>query len=176
MKPPVRCVILSIDPGSKCSGWAVYRNGWLIDSGEVDGYESGELRGVCAVATALAEEAGMDAVMVIEKCFSIRAGRRNGGNRAVWGDQWKKAGGQPSRIVRVHVGTWRARVLGNGGLSQKAARTEESKTANALCGSRAVTGHDEAAAICIGQWAVREQRVFDVLTKRQQKKCEGWHA
>ena len=168
-----RCVLLAVDPG-ETSGWAVFLSGSLVASGHGSGMSPRN----CAVAMALdlRTDHGLPLVVVAES-WPLRW-RPAGAPREAWG-MWLTAIADvvpKRRIVRVQVGRWSAKILGSCALTTEARRARSVAVARARTGL-AITSHDEAAAVCLGLYAVRCPEVGRVLPKRRAPmrclRCDG---
>lgn len=80
------------------------------------------------------------------------------------------------RIVRVPVGRWSAKILGAAALTTEQRRARSIAVANARTRrtdsraiTRAITSHDEGAAVCVGLYAARSPEVGRVLPKGRGK-------
>lgn len=154
---PWCCSVLSVDT-AKNSGWAMWRDGELLDSGEVDTSDSAALDTI-VTDFVLSSKEGVERarVLVLERPW--------GGNtptviglamaRERWERAWKDAGEAKMRILSVHPSTWRAKTLGNvRGLKRPEIRERERRAAVQISGKYSGDlGDDECAALCIGKWA-----------------------
>lgn len=176
VKPWRGVTILAVDTAAR-SGWAHYFEGQLIASGEVNIEDADDVLRVCMGAVHANDGTGEPSppcVLVLERPF----GGSNSGTlmavgaaRHVWLQAWKRASGKASRIVRVYPATWRARLFGTtrGTVPMEMHRALGHKArlpAAGRGGPSVRVGPDEAAAICIGEWATRAGEVGAVLGKR----------
>jgi hypothetical protein len=175
---PHDCVILAIDPG-KTSGWAISGPPVQHRRATVSGESPAGWTGAICMAIEWAQDAKRPLIVVAETWTTgdrIHDRRARAamllGLGAAWG-QWKAGldlvGLPRSRVVRVNVGTWRAKVIGG----PMARSSEEWKAA-----AQQVAGHhfpeqrlqpdmapgasrrgngeigpDEAEALCILRWS-----------------------
>lgn len=163
---PHECVVLAVDTAER-SGWALYVRGNLEMFGEVDMLNVCRdyippWMSPCADARIYAESEGLPAVLVYERPFR---GTTQGQWIGAWKAAWKMEGPARAKNVGVYPATWRARVLGSGSLERSDARKREALIAAKLADE--IVRPDEAAAICIGQWAIRCGEVAAKLPKRK---------
>lgn len=172
------CVVLSIDPGAT-SGWALWDDecGWTTGLA----FTWDERRDAACQAYTLARAANCPLVVVAETWRNTRP--KNGrpfplptaiGLGAQWGlwlAELQRLDVPEKRIVRVDTGTWGQVVLG------RSRMTTEQRHAASQLRARAVLGHDvtadEAAALCIGLWGLRSEKVAAAIGKRELKRL-GW--
>jgi hypothetical protein len=185
---PHDCVILAIDPG-KTSGWAVRgprhsHEAEMIASGECS--DGSMAVALIHAAKAVADKTKRPLIVVAETWTTgdrVQDRRMQAatllGLGAAWG-QWqaalREAGLPKSRIVRVNVATWRAKVIGG----PMARTSEEWKAAAMRIASgmypnldRALLqrdrerkiGPDEAEALCIMHWATHAGAVGVAVKK-----------
>lgn len=187
---PWHCHILAIDTAEK-SGWAIWEDGTLSGSGEVDTHDSKTMAELISDMFSVSADLSLvramaeprkPKVLVLEAPYGGPKGAHEvkrliglGMARERWLRAWKDAGEARSRVVMVQPQTWRAAVLGNmRGLERKAIRRCELLVAGSIAG-RAELGDDEAAAICIGKWASYAAPVGEVIGKRAVKaSVEAW--
>lgn len=174
-KPPASprawaCTILAIDT-AKCSGWALWTDGRLLDFGEVDKDNDAALLALCDRARKT-----LPCLMALESMQYVYAGRSLatlvglGAAREAWHRAWRDAGGLKGRIISVKPTRWRGALFGNtrrGMLGQgKKTRDYEQHfalhyvrehglelPAPANDNAQPVISGDAAAAICLGRWA-----------------------
>ena len=176
------CTILAIDPGA-ASGWAIMGE---RPDGSFGLCDSGSVKGACRTAVKwAASRADFDAMplVVVGERWMSRMDRRRGGYTqqglgAAWG-RWlqllEDAEHPKRRTLRVDLMTWRRALFGH----PLRRRSEEWKllaVARANHHTETMRGdmsHDEAEAICIGEFAMRWDKVRDVLPKRHLQK-HGW--
>jgi hypothetical protein len=105
-------------------------------------------------------------VLVYERPFR---GTNQGQWVGAWKAAWVREGGTERRVVGVYPSSWRARVLGKGAASapREQVRAMETLMARKLA-DRAV-GPDEAAAICIGEWAARAGELVGLVRPTRSK-------
>jgi len=166
---PHDCAILTVDT-ARISGWAIYLGGRLFSYGEEDMLS--ERRGVAGIVARVlkyAEERGWSAVLVWEKPF---AGTSQGQYVGAWKMAWIDGGGGKRRMLGVYPATWRARVLGTSRATRENARRAEMALARLIVGfvGGGDLGPDAAAAVCIGQWAIRAGEVAACLPKSTRKR------
>lgn len=170
MKPwPV--AILAIDPGA-CSGVAMYHGGGCARSASAAVMD--QWRIVSDFETRCIQW-GLPGVLVIENStphgrWGAKAYAGLHANRAMWLQVWSKASEgskrlAKKRVVKVYPATWRARLFGTGVMRGDTARTM------AIAHVREefdldIDNHNQAEAICIGQWATYAPEVGAVLSKR----------
>lgn len=159
------CAVLAVDPGES-SGWAIYVHGGLVASGECDVFGHDP---EWVIGSFLACEGPH--VVVVERPFMVRFGTQVavGAGDVIWRRHAERAG-LGRRIVRVYPATWRARVTGMSNAKREAARAVEQEHAARVAG-RAV-GPDQAAAICIGLWAIRAGEVAAKIPKKRVSKAK----
>jgi len=183
---PHDCVILAIDPG-RVSGWAIVsprraatdtRQSVTVWSGQTS---DGPKNHIVEMARDAATNDVMRPLIVAAETWTT--GNREHDRRmkaAVllglgaawqrWVDAFDEIGLPKSRIVRVNVATWRAKIIG-GPMNRS---TEEWKKlallhaqqrfpARTLSGK--VTGADEAEALCIAAWAMYAGPVGEAVKK-----------
>jgi len=168
---PWPCVILAVDTASN-SGWAIYRNGELLDSGEqstTDALAYIDVSHQCRAALEYCDERDCsEGVLVLERPWG--GGWKAAAGLAIaakmWRDGWANAGGSERRIVRVYPQTWRSSVLAV--TRGPMLKLHEREFARRVKNSSAV-GPDEAAAICIGRWACHAGEVGKVLPAKLRK-------
>lgn len=163
---PHACVLLPIDP-ARVSGYGILHSGKLL----VSGASSDDLvfRHVVEQAKAEAVERGLPLIVVAETWTAGRDGRDARmriqtvlGLGAAW-QRWASAlsevGIPKSRILRVNMMSWRAKVLG-GPMARTTAEWKAlaCRFVRARFGLETVTD-DEAEALCIGVWASHAGRV-----------------
>lgn len=164
---PWQCMILAVDTAAR-SGWAHYRGGHYIHSGEWPIEKREAIEALVEGFVSDAGDLGYPAVLVLERPF----GGSNSGTlmalgaaRHVWLTAWKRAGGSARKAVHVHVSTWRSRVLGV--TRGETLRALERDVARRIKGAAA--GPDEAPAILIGKWATHAAEVGKVLPAKLRK-------
>lgn len=174
-KPWLACV-LSVDTAEN-SGWAFWRDGTLVDSGEVDTRKSEVLDALVADFVLVAEPGERAKALVMEKPWGGSTPTVIGlaMARERWERAWKDSGEAMGRIVRVHPSTWRAKVIGKiHGLKRDAIRERELQVAQRIA-NRIDLGYDESAAIGIGYWGSSAGEVGRVIGARAvQASMRGW--
>jgi hypothetical protein len=185
---PHQAVVLCVDTAER-SGWALYIDGTLRGFGEVDmlrpefsrdlwGVSGWNAARVCMHALWECSRQLADVVLVFERPF-------RGTTQGQWIGAWKAAfvaqGGRKAAMVGCYPATWRARALGSPNQKRDEARETEQQLATQvirrdmpkLAGIRAEdvrAASDAAAAIAIGQWAIRAGEVGAKLPKRRKLK------
>ena len=160
---PHECIVLAVDT-AQVSGWCISVRGVYISSGEHDMLRHPQhAEGVCRAALEVARcNVGTHgtAILVYERPFE---GTAQGQYIGAWKTAWAAAGGVKSRTLGVYPSTWRARVLGPGWARARRddVRPFELQVAKRVTGR--VLGGDEAAAVCIAQWASRAGEVLAKL-------------
>ncbi len=159
---PHDCAILAVDPG-ETSGWAIYNRGVLHECGECDVFSEAPSRVIDYLKTFPAPH-----LVVVERPFMVRFGTQVavGAGDVIWRRAAERAGLR-NRITRVYPATWRARVTGKSSAKREEARAAEQARAERETGMSC--GPDEAAAVCIGLWAIRAGEVAAKLPKRRAK-------
>ncbi len=163
---PHDAAILAVDPG-ETSGWAIYNRGVLQESGECDVFSDAPSRVIEYLKTFAALH-----LIVVERPFMVRFGTQVavGAGDVIW-RRCAERNGLRSRIVRVYPATWRARITGMSSAKREVARAAEQVRAVQETG--ASCGPDEAAAVCIGLWAIRAGEVAAKLPKKRAKKASA---
>lgn len=154
--------ILAIDT-AQVSGWAIWKNGRLLQHGEVDLLETTSVPALtCLQAVLFARVAEMPAVLVYERPFR---GRGQGIYQGNWRAAWVQAGGVKTRTLGVLPSTWRRGMQ----LGRRRAdiRRNEAQRAARLAGCP--VGPDAAAAILIGLWASGAPEVDRKLPKSRRR-------
>lgn len=175
------CTILAVDPG-KTSGWAVHVDDeW--HTGVAEDYRARRLAAYDAWSCARRSDRPL---VVVAETWRVSGGKQGREGRASWnsatiaglGAQWglwlaelQRLDVPERRIVRVDTGTWGQVVLGRSRMT-----TEQRHVASQLR-ARAVLGHDvgpdEAAALCIGLYGLRSEKVAAAIGKRELRRL-GW--
>lgn len=183
------CVLMAVDPG-KASGWALtyvapyepHLRTWSHGTTETWLHRSD----ACTHAHAIAHAIGQPLVVVAETWRVSGGGKQGREGRASWntqtiaglGAQWglwlaelQRLDVPERRIVRVDTGTWGQVVLG------RSRMTTEQRHAASRLRARSVLGHDvgpdEAAALCLGLWGLRSEKVAAAIGKRELRRL-GW--
>lgn len=168
-------MVLAIDPAAT-SGWSLWASGRYVSSGEC-GLKLADIARVVNGSLQFAEVASIPAVLVLERPFKQKPGMKyaaSGQGRESWRGCWQLGGGVMNKIIQVYPSTWRAKVLPRGMANAKreVVRPEERKAAvdfviaNGNAPDDFVVGPDEAAAICLGRFAITAGEVGDVLAAR----------
>jgi hypothetical protein len=190
-----KCVVLGIDPAST-SGWSVFVDGTLVNSGVVEARHSGRqaprahsiqevVRNVIyrsmgnqfgiiarpAVAVAETWTTGpgdyrATAAMMLGLGTSWGIWERELTSFAVTGDLYFSK----RNIVRVNVATWRSKLFGKVNVSKAEAIRyvkDQFKIARPV-------GHDEAEAICIGYWGTRAGEVGVAIERLKKARFAPW--
>lgn len=168
---PWRCVILALDP-AEITGWAVWSMGKIADHGEFKIYTDDgvtEVIRVVEIAKYYAAQLEVPWVAVCERPFGGFHGMGETSAVGYWKFAMRNAQLPLARIGHVYPSTWRARVLSKGmaGKPRDVVRAEELVRARSIAAD--VHGHDEAAAIMIGQWATQAGEVGELLPKNQRE-------
>jgi len=178
---PWRAVVLAIDT-AKVSGWAIYEaSDRVLLSGAMDllrdepidvpggtGADYRDPEEVCEAVANIAATRGLDPFLVLEEPFR---GNDQGGYKGCWRQAWARTGLPLKKSHGVYPATWRARVLG----PQYAAASRD--TVHPIEVRHAITRidyqfappritQDQAAAICIGHWAMFAGEVGKKLPRR----------
>lgn len=182
------CVILAVDPAAT-SGWALVYASPSVPSAQVWQHGVAETwihrSDACARAHGVAHALGRPLVVVAET-WRVSGGKQGREGRASWnsatiaglGTSWglwlaelQRLDVPERRIVRVDTGTWGQVVLG------RSRMTTEQRHAASQLRARAVLGHDvtpdEAAALCLGLWGLRSEKVAKAIGVRELKRL-GW--
>jgi hypothetical protein len=153
-------VVLAVDT-ARISGWAVRHGVALKWSGQLDTLDTDAVD--AAVRCALTVSGRDKPVLVLERPW--------GGQMAVlialgqarerWLAAWARARLSRGRVVSAWPQTWRPRVLGRGirGIGRERLAEREMLSARAECRPELQLGADEATAILISRWAVRDSKV-----------------
>lgn len=167
---PIKAVVLTIDAATR-SGVATYVCGKLHHYCEVQAHEGPQRRRVLRDACTIAEVRGLPLVCVIEVPFGGRASAALALTAivALWRDTWSQLGQQRERLFEVTANEWRRELFGTAGMPRAEVRRLEAALASAtarrdLPSMRHYTiGADAAAAICIGQVAIRSGAIASAL-------------
>ena len=165
---PHGCVVLAVDT-AQVSGWFVGARGAYVRSGEFDVLRYPQLVGeVCSIALELGKLNALPVVLVYEKPF---LGTSQGQYIGAWKAAWAAAGGVKSRTVGVYPSQWRARVLAGGWARapRDQVRRMEAQVAAQVAGR--IVEPDEAAAVCISEWAARAPEVLAKLPASARKEA-----
>lgn len=167
---PLPAAILTIDAATR-SGVAVYVRGKLHWYGEVGAHRGPDRRRVMRDAMTVAEVRGLPLACVMEVPFGGRASAALSLTAvcALWRDTWLQCGQRRERLLEYTVSEWRRQLFGSAGMPR-----EEARKLEAVVAQRTATrdmpqqrhytiGGDAAAAICIGQVAIRSGAVASVL-------------
>lgn len=168
---PWAAVILSVDTAT-LSGWSIRTAGTQREIGEVDTVRESELQHIVRWAMRAARELGWPLVLVLERPWggTHAVVESLGAARERWLKVWRDCGQPKSRVVRVHVATWRAVMLGRHWLKAKRehVRAYEKCLAEGFLGEE--LGHDESAAVLIGMWAERAAVVGQLIGARRRRR------
>jgi hypothetical protein len=174
---PWRCSLIAVDTAEN-SGWAFWSSGTLHSSGEIDTSDGSALLKCVRSGAWLAKEfTEGPLVLVLEAPYG---GPKHAGQVATlvalgraqerWLRAWKDAGEARARVVMVQPQTWRCALFGSvRGMKRAELHKLEDLNAQAIMGVHAhvaALGADEAAAICIGQWASYAAAVGEVIGKK----------
>jgi len=166
---PWPCAVLAVD-AANASGWSIWLRGKYDLSGELNTRLTGACADIVVLAVERAKQEKLPLVLVLEWSSWQGRGIRTAQGLAAATERWlvpwrQFATGNKGRIVRVHVATWRSRVLGKdfgARAPRQDIRLAERFTASSLTvryGARSKAqdptsfGNEEAPAICIGYWA-----------------------
>lgn len=164
-------LVLAVDTAT-VSGYSVRLDGRLVESGQVDTRRPGAVRSIVNGLAVRAVREGVPAYAVLERAY--------GGSRHVvevlamvrerWVSALRDAEVPAARVKIVYPNQWRAALFGRGAtrLARDDIRALERATAARETG-RSDLGDDEAAAICIGRWAVASG-VFTLQQKRRKRR------
>lgn len=167
----LRGVIMTID-AAKRSGVAIYVNGCLHHYCEVQALEGPQRRRVVQDARTIAEVRGLPLACVIEVPWRgghISAELALTAVVALWRDTWRGAGQSSESLLEYTANDWRRALFGTSGMPRAEVRRLEAATAaqtanRDMPSARHYTiGPDAAAAICIGQVAIRSGAVAAAL-------------
>lgn len=164
-----QAVIVAVDTAEN-SGWSLWEPGFLSSWGEINVLRDVEaLDNLLAYAVSKAAALGVPCVLVLEQPF---AGNEQGQYRGTWKSAFVRAGGKANRIVGVYPPTWRTRVLGGGWGSKP---RDEVRPFEQLVAKRIAYGAtlrpDEAAAVCIGLWAIHAGEVGQKLPRSRRPRA-----
>lgn len=165
-KRPHSAVILAIDTATN-SGWALFRRGQWLESGELQVSQADQIRTVIIAALGYGRASAIPVCIVLEKppntpFHSFASTAKLIAARDAWETAWAelaKPERQKNHHVRVYPQTWRSRVLGK----TSGPELPELERSNAMLVTNREPGPDEAAAVCIGVWACTAGEVAKVL-------------
>jgi hypothetical protein len=169
LQHPVRAVVLTIDAATR-SGVAVYICGRLHDYAEVKALDGPARRRVLQDAATMAEVRGLPLGGVIEVPFGGRQSAALALTAVVtlWRETWR-AYAPAERLLEFTANEWRRELFGTAGMPRAQVRQYEARlAADVACRNMPTRRHytigpDAAAAICIGQVAVRSSTLSQVL-------------
>lgn len=169
------CVVLALDTAST-TGWAIWKRQELAGCGAIaDVFNASEAMSKLVMdARLMAHHCGdMPLVVVGERPFRDPLGKLSAAWWA-WVEVLDAVNVPKKHRHRVYPSVWRSKVLGKGWGSAKrdSAREMEQLLATGVLQSTAAVDPDAAAAIGIGLWALRAQKVGDSLPK--DARGEGW--
>jgi len=167
-RPPLPCVILSIDSG-KQSGWAIRKRGKLVDSGTAVTWKDRSR----VVSLAQEHESKLSPLIVVFEDWSPGGWKSHktmfgmGVPKGRW-LEWLDVANHPgSRVTKVQVGEWRRWILGKRYTNAKREQIKPVAIAHVKSvESKVVMSDNEAEAICIGLWAERAQEIYELLPKK----------
>lgn len=177
----LRGVIMTID-AAKRSGVAIYVNGRLHHYCEVQALEGPARRRVVQDACTIAEVRGLPLACVIEVPWRgghISAELALTAVVALWRDTWRGAGRSSESLLEYTANEWRRALFGVSGMPRAEVRRLEAALAaqaalRDMPNARHYTiGPDAAAAICIGQVAIRSGAVAAALGCKSILKKQG---
>lgn len=162
---PWRAVGLALDVG-ECTGWAIWREGRYVASGEVRIYTDAGVVQLGKVVEAARFEAALGKLpwmAVMERPWGGHMGLALPYSAGYWAHALRSAG-LPRRAIReVYPATWRAKVLRKGLSRAKRDEVRKVEQQTASMVARRMVGADEAPAVLIGQWAMYAQELADSL-------------
>lgn len=167
---PLPAAIVTID-AAKRSGVAIYVRGRLHHYTEVAALEGPARRRVLRDAVTIAEVRGLPLACVLEVPFG---GRQSAALAltavcALWRDSWVACSQPLQRMFEFTANEWRRQLFGAAGMPRAEVRRLEAATAlqtatRDMPAQRHYTiGGDAAAAICIGQVAIRSGAIAAAL-------------
>lgn len=166
---PHDVMVLSVDPGDKC-GAALTLRGQYVDSGHGHGYDPRFISKWICTGRDFARLAGVPLILVLEKPpmgGAAYPGRNLSGAasvigcRKLWLSLWRQCADVKTRLhADVYPVRWRARVVGTGSGPDLESRE---LAGAARVAHRVFVSRDEAAAVCIGQWAARAGALGQLL-------------
>jgi len=178
---PARGVVLTLDAAT-CTGVAVYVCGCLHHYAEVKALEGPQRRRIVQDAQTIAEVRGLPLACVMEVPWRgghIRAELALTAVVALWRDTWRGFGLSSETLLEYTANEWRRALFGVQGMPRAEVRRMESALATQTAkrdmpGARHYTiGPDAAAAICIGQVAIRSGAVAAALGCRPTSRRNG---
>jgi hypothetical protein len=166
---PARAVVVTIDAAQR-SGIAFYVCGKLHWYAEVKALDGPARRRVLQDAATVAAVRGLPLAGVIEVPFGGRtsAALSLTATVALWRDSWRGVG-PAAHLLEYTASEWRRALFGKAGMPRAEARRMEAHIAaeaarRDMPATRHYTiGPDAAAAICIGQVAVRSSALSQAL-------------
>jgi hypothetical protein len=167
---PLRAVLLTID-NARRSGVAVHVCGRLHYYAESDVSHGPWRRQIVRDAITIAQVRNLPLGAVLEVPFGgyVGAALSLSGTAELWRDTWRGAGRAPEHMLECTANEWRRSLLGRAGMPRAQARRIEQEIASQTAQrdlhhpQRRTLGADEAAAICIGQVAIRSSAVAQRL-------------
>ena len=172
---PWRVAVLAVDTATN-SGWSIWRDGVLLQMGEVHKDRRDELILLCQTV----QQLDRPAVLVTESAAGFVFGGRSastllglGAAQQAWTEAWAAAEGQKSRHVHVQQTRWRGQLWGGrikSTLGRGKTMTDFGRDWALIQLKRfgvayadATLGIDACTAVCIGSWAVRAGEVGTCL-------------
>lgn len=160
---PLRAVVLTIDAATQ-SGVATFIAGKLHDYREVKTIDDVVRRCIVRDAITMAEVRDMPVGCVIEVPW--RGGSTTfmlalNASVTLWKQTWRAAGRDPAQMLEYTVNDWRRALFGTAGMPREEVRKLEAVVATTAANRdmplrrHYTIGGDAAAAICIGQVAIR---------------------
>lgn len=177
---PTRAVIMTLDAAT-CTGVAIYVSGRLHHYCEVKALEGPARRRVVQDACTIAEVRGLPLACVMEVPFGGRASAALALTAvvALWRDTWRGAAQSSESLMEYTANEWRRVLFGVAGMPRAEVRRLEAALAaqtaqRDMPNARHYTiGPDAAAAICIGQVAIRSGAVAAALGCRPTLRRNG---
>lgn len=166
---PARAVVITIDAAQR-SGVAIYVCGKLHYYAEVKALDGPARRRVLRDASTIAAVRGLPLACVLEVPFGGHATAALALTAvvALWRDSWA-AVGKPEHLLEYTANEWRRALFGSAGMPRAEVRRLEARVAEDTARRDLpehrhwVIGPDAAAAICIGQVAVRSGALSQAL-------------
>jgi hypothetical protein len=166
--PLSRCVILCVDD-ARVSGWSRSDRWAYLDSGEIDIIANPDSPAeICKRALSLAKQFGVPCLLVLERPFR---GNAQGSEYGTWRNAWLRMGGRRDKVQGVYPSQWRSKSLGSKWVRAKRedVKVEELRRAKEINQTwlggdpTKVVGPDEAAAVCMLEWALKSPELLKRL-------------
>ena len=167
---PMRACVLCIDAATT-SGLALYVCGQLHHYAELKAHDGPARRRALRDAATVAEVRGLPLACVLEVPFGGRAQAALSLTAicALWRDSWQQLGMRSDCMFEFTASEWRRELFGVAGMPRAEVRRLELNVAQATARrdmpqrKHYALGGDEAAAICIGQVAIRSGAIASAL-------------